>query len=161
MPNTKTLEEMEEILAKTNAPIVKEEPVDESPSEPKEGSPPSLDEETIKELEAEIEKRKEELKQGLVKSESLDESVEVVHGSNKRDSTRASEAASANDFDRKGMSFGGPRRRQVKQARTMPDKVARLEKRKGVFHPFDNRPVKDIGDGTVANDIPKKRGKNE
>ena len=108
-------------------------------------------------LEDLVAKRRAELQKNLTPRVNKDENV--TKAKNNRFAEAASNVAPARHNQREGMAIGGPGvRRRAKQAvaKTQEETKERLTRR-GIHKIYDDAPIKNVGDGTIHQDIARKR----
>jgi len=116
-------------------------------------------EETVEEI---VEQRQEELVSSLVEpaaQETQGDDSGSVEYKNNREATEASSTKVGNGFDRQGIRVGGPglrkTRASVTEARSSEDPNERL----GIFKIWNDKPIRNIGEGTTTSDIPQRKNK--
>ena len=114
-------------------------------------------EETVEEI---VEQRQEELVSSLVEpaaQETQGDDSGSVEYKNNRDATEASSVKIAKD--RQGIRIGGPgirkSRGSVKPARSAEDANERV----GIYKIWNDKPIRNIGQGTSTSDIPQRKNK--
>ena len=118
---------------------------------------PVVSEDTLEEI---VEERQEEFASSLIeKAEQQTKSDDegAVEYKNNRDATEASSVKIAKD--RQGIRIGGPgirkSRGSVKPARSAEDTNERV----GIYKIWNDKPIRNIGQGTSTSDIPQRKNK--
>jgi len=118
---------------------------------------PVVSEDTVEEI---VEERQEEFASSLIeKAEQQTKSDDegAVEYKNNRDATEASSVKIAKD--RQGIRIGGPgvrkSRGSVKPARSAEDANERV----GIYKIWNDKPIRNIGQGTSTSDIPQRKNK--
>lgn len=118
---------------------------------------PVVSEDTVEET---VEERQEEFASSLIeKAEQQTKSDDegAVEYKNNRDATEASSVKIAKD--RQGIRIGGPgirkSRGSVKPARSAEDANERV----GIYKIWNDKPIRNIGQGTSTSDIPQRKNK--
>ena len=116
-------------------------------------------EETVEEI---VEERQEEFVSSLIEpaeQETQEDDTGSVEYKNNRDATEASSVKIENDFNRQGIRVGGPGIRKsrgaVKKARSLED----VNERVGIYKIWNDKPIRNIGEGTSTSDIPQRKNK--
>jgi len=118
---------------------------------------PVVSEDTVEEI---VEERQEEFASSLIeKAEQQTKSDDegAVEYKSNRDATEASSVKIAKD--RQGIRIGGPgvrkSRGSVKPARSAEDANERV----GIYKIWNDKPIRNIGQGTSTSDIPQRKNK--